>query len=164
MYATAGGGAKSEAALRLGATAAIDHTRLDFAERVRDLTGGRGVDVIVDPIGGEVTERGMTCLAPFGRLVTCGHTAGPAATISTKDLHRHHRSVLGYSTGYLRRTRPESLHPAVEAVFRQAAVGALRVDVAARLPLSKAADAHLIVEDRTAVGRVLLAAGDQHRM
>jgi NADPH2:quinone reductase len=162
VYATTGGDDKSQAALALGAAAAIDHTREDFAERVRELTGGRGVDVIVDPIGGEVTERGMTCLAPFGRLVICGHTAGPAAAIGTKDLHRHHRSVLGYSTGYLRRTRPESLRTAVEEVFRQAAVGALRVDVAARLPLAKAADAQRLAEDRSAIGRVLLAT-DDHR-
>ena len=162
VYATAGGGAKSRAALAVGATTAIDHTREDFAERVRELTGGCGVDVIVDPIGGEVTERGITCLAPFGRLITCGHTAGPAAAISTKDLHRHHRSVLGYSTGYLRRTRPESLRPTVEAVFAHAAAGALRVSVAARLPLANAAEAHRLVEDRSAIGRVLLTAGDYH--
>lgn len=156
VYATAGGRDKVRAAVALGATAVVDHTCGDFAQRVLEVSGGRGVDVIVDAIGGEVTERGMGCLAPFGRLVICGHTAGPAAAISTKDLHRHHRSVLGYSTGYLRRTRPQTLRPAVEQVFRHVASGALRVDVAARLPLASAAAAHRLVESRTAVGRVFL--------
>ena len=156
VYASVGGGDKVRAALDLGASVAIDHQREDFAERVHELTGGRGADVIVDPIGGAVTERGVTCLAPFGRLVICGHTAGPAAAISSKDLHRHHRSVLGYSTGYLRRTQPESLRSAVQEVFRHSASSSLHVDVAARLPLADASEAHRLVESRSVIGRVLL--------
>lgn len=159
VYATVGGRDKVRAALALGATVAIDHTRDDFAERVLEISGGRGVDVIVDPIGGEVTERGMTCLAPFGRWVICGHTAGPAAAISTKDLHRYHRSVLGYSTGYQRRTRPQTLRAAVDQVFRHAASRALRVQVAERFPLADASEAHRLVGGRSAIGRVLLDPG-----
>lgn len=156
VYASVGGPEKAHAALWSGATVAIDHTAVDFAERVLELTDGAGVDVIVDPIGGEVTERGMTCLAPFGRLVTCGHTPGPAASIASTDLHRQNRAVLGYSTGHFRRARPQVLRPAVEAVFDYAASGAVKVAVAARFPLALAADAHRLVESRSAVGRVLL--------
>jgi len=155
VIATVGGLDKVAAARALGATDVVDHRAEDFAEAVRALTGA-GADVIVDPIGGEVTERGMTCLAPYGRLVICGHTAGPAAAIRTTDLHRHHRAVLGYSTGYLRRTRPHVLRPVVEAVLGYAARGELVVPEAARFPLGEAPAAHALVESRAAVGRVFL--------
>jgi len=151
-----GGEVKARAATALGATHVIDHTREDVPTQVREMTAGRGVDMIVDTLGGFVTEQSMTILAPFGRLVICGHTAGPAATLLSTELHRQNRSVLGYSTGHQRRTRPHGLKPAVDQVLRAATEGHLRVVVAARLPLHQAPDGHTLVEGRTAVGRVLL--------
>lgn len=156
VIASVGGEVKARAATALGATHVIDHTREDVPTQVREMTAGRGVDMIVDTLGGFVTEQSMTILAPFGRLVICGHTAGPAATLLSTELHRQNRSVLGYSTGHQRRTRPHGLKPAVDQVLRAATEGHLRVVVAARLPLHQAPDGHTLVEGRTAVGRVLL--------
>ncbi|WP_425465322.1 zinc-binding dehydrogenase [Oryzihumus leptocrescens] len=108
--ATVGGPDKVAAARALGATHVVDHRAEDFAEAVRALTG-EGADVIVDPIGGEVTERGMSCLAPYGRLVICGH--GRAGRGDP-----HHRPAPAQPCGAGLQHRLPAPHPAARAAPR----------------------------------------------
>ncbi|ADV68063.1 quinone oxidoreductase family protein [Deinococcus maricopensis] len=136
----------------------IVHTREDFAERTLHLTGGVGADVILDTVSGDTLERGLTCLAPLGRLVTFGQAGGRPATLRTDLLHRTNRAVIGYSSGHLRKAHPESLRASVHAAFELLRSGRVHVPIDARYPLHDAARAHERVEARQGNGRVLLDA------
>jgi NADPH2:quinone reductase len=156
IFATAGSPAKLEIARGFGADVAIDYTKEDFAQIVLDATEKKGVDVIADAIGGDVFAKGLTALAPFGRMVTYGQSSGHHGSLSTDKLHRQNQAVLGYSSGHYRRNRPLAIRPAVEASFKLVADGKVRILEGGRFPLSEAAKAHELVESRRSTGRVFL--------
>ena len=130
----------------------------DFAERVNELTDNRGADVIADPVAGETLERGIGCLAPFGRLVAFGIASSVPARIPSNALHPTNRAVVGYSTGHYRRWRPEGLQPAARAVLDLLAQGQIRLIVGARFPLEQAAAAQQALESGSSTGKILLLA------
>ncbi|ABF44831.1 NADPH:quinone reductase [Deinococcus geothermalis DSM 11300] len=140
----------------LGVDEVVNRHREDFVGRVNALTEGRGADLILDSIGGTTTERGFTCLAPFGRLVIYGHAGRQPAHLPSPPLHRQSRAVIGYSSGHHRQARPQVVRDAAAAAFALAASGAVRIHVAAEFPLMEAARAHALVESGEINGRVLL--------
>lgn len=142
----------------LDADEVVDRRQTDFAERVRAVTDGRGVDVILDSVGGETTERGLGVLAPFGRLVLYGHASGQEARLPSKSLHRQSKAVVGYSSGHHRQGRPEVIRHAADRAFELVAAGRLRVKVGGEFALEDAAQAHARVEHGDVLGRVLLRA------
>jgi len=156
IFATAGGPAKVKLARELGADVAIDYNQDDFAQIVLDETGKKGVDVIADAIGGDVFAKGMGVLAFFGRMVTYGQSGGHHGELSTEKLHRQNQFVLGYSSGHYRRNRPLAIRPAVEASFKLATDGQVRILEGGRFPLQDVAKAHQLVESRASTGRVFL--------
>ncbi|MBB6096635.1 NADPH2:quinone reductase [Deinobacterium chartae] len=156
VIGTAGSARKCDFVRALGADFAIHSLEEDFAQRVLEVTGGTGADLILDPVSGAVLERGLSCLAPFGRLVSYSQMTERPAQISTRPLHRQNRAVIGFSNGHLRRSRPEALRPDVEALLRLLEEGRLKLQIGARFPLSEAARAHDLIESRQNVGKVLL--------
>jgi NADPH2:quinone reductase len=98
----------------------------------------------------------MKCLAPFGRLVIFGHAGGQTGTCETRPLHRQSQAVIGYSSGHLRRFRPGSLRPTVEAVLGHLLRGEVRLEIGAKFKLEEAAKAHALLESRQSVGKILL--------
>jgi NADPH2:quinone reductase len=156
IFATAGSPAKLEIARGFGADVAIDYTKDDFAPIVREGTGGKGVDVIADAIGGDVFAKGMDALAFFGRMVTYGQSGGHHGELSTDRLHRQNQAVLGYSSGHYRRNRPAALRPAVEGAFKLVAAGKVRILEGGRFPLRDAGKAQELVLSRASTGRVFL--------
>src|SRR5688500_6742021 len=94
-YATAGSDEKCAACERLGARAAINYRASDFAPAIAELTSGRGVDVILDIIGGEYLERNLKSLATEGRLVQIGLLGGAKATINLGMVMRHRLTLTG---------------------------------------------------------------------
>jgi NADPH2:quinone reductase len=156
IFATAGGEEKLKIARDFGADVAIDYRTEDFAKAVNDATGGKGVDVICDAIGGDVFAQGLTCLAAFGRHIIYGQSSGGPGTLRTDALHRLNRSVIGYSSGHRRRTRPASLASAFEGAYKLVAEGKVRIIEGGRFPLRDAAKAQELVESRASIGRVFL--------
>jgi NADPH2:quinone reductase len=156
IFATVGSEAKRAVARDAGADVVIDYQSEDFARAVLDATNGRGVDLILDSVAGEVFNAGLTALAPFGRIVAFGMASGTPGTVKTNELHPSNRAVIGYSSGSYRKLRPEALRPAAEASLRLVAEGKVHVVVGARFPLREAADAHRLVESRAGHGKVLL--------
>jgi NADPH2:quinone reductase len=156
IFATAGSPQKLEIARGFGADVAIDYTKDDFAKIVSDETGGRGVDVICDAIGGEVFAKGLSVLAPFGRHVVYGQSGGSHGALTTDLLHRSNRAVLGYSSGHYRRNRPLKLAGAVGAAFALVAAGNVRILEGGRFALKDAGKAHDLVQSRASTGRVFL--------
>lgn len=156
IFATAGGPAKVALAKSLGADVAIDYTAEDFAAIVRGETGGAGVDVILDAVGGPTLDAGLPTLAEFGRYVIYGQSSNATASVRVDALHRANRAVIGYSSGHYRRARPAALAPAAAAAFDMIRNGSVRVLEGGRFPLRDAAAAHRLVESRGSTGRVFL--------
>ena len=132
VYTTAGSGEKTSRAKELGADAAINYRDVDFVAEVRALTGKRGVDIVVEHVGGETFERSMRVLARGGRLVTCGATTGAEVSINLRAVFFKLLSVLGSTMGSL-----AELHE----IMKHVEAGRLRPVVDRILPLEQVAEA-----------------------
>ncbi len=99
VIASAGSDAKLEKARQLGADETVNYNTSDLADEVRRLTGGRGVDLVVENVGSHIFEASVRSLARNGRLVTCGATAGPEATINVTRFFLNHQTILGSFMG-----------------------------------------------------------------
>ena len=130
----------------------------DFADRVRALTGGRGVDVVLDPIGGAVREASWELLAPFGRLVTYSNVSRePERAPEAEWLRAHCVLWAGCSIGQLSARAPGLLRPVLEEAVDLVAAGSVDLGVTRVLPLAEAPVAHRLFEERRAVGKLVLA-------
>jgi NADPH2:quinone reductase len=139
----------------LGATHLLS-SRGDFQEQVKTLTGGRGADVIYDPVGGDVFDRSTKCIAFGGRLLVVGFAAGRIPTLAANHLLIKVYSVVGVRAGEWLRRRPEEA-PGIQAEIRRlAAEGVFRPLVGARFPLAEAADALRALEQRAAPGKIVV--------
>jgi NADPH:quinone reductase-like Zn-dependent oxidoreductase len=125
----------------------INYRKQNFAEEVLRLTGKRGVDVIFDHIGPETWPKNLLCLARLGRMVTCGATSGPQATVDIRYVYSRQLSVIGCSMG----GRKELLE-----VLRLAEAGKLRPVVDRVFPLKEAAAAQQYMLDRKNFGKIVL--------
>lgn len=141
---------KRRQALELGATDPIDSSDPDFWRVVRHLTGGRGVDVVVEHVGGELFERSLRCLARGGRLVFCGATASGEARLQLRPIFFKNQSILGSTMG--------SNHElaTVLGFFER---GLLRPVVARVFPFEEARLAQRELEERRVFGKLVLAVG-----
>lgn len=151
-----GSAGKMSAARAAGAEIAVDTSQADWPDAVREATGGRGADVVLDSIAGRITAESFRCLAPFGRLAAFGDASGETGWVPTMDLHGSCRAVLGFSLGTTRRQRPAELASAATAVLAHLAHGLLTMRIGAVRPLEQARDAQRLVEERTSTGKVLL--------
>jgi NADPH:quinone reductase len=147
---------KAEAAREAGASAAILYTKMDFAEEVKRLTDGRGVDVVYDSVGQTTFAKGLDCLRPRGVMVVYGQASGPIAPVatdllSTKGCLYLTRVNLGTYTA----TRQE-LEERSGDIFDWVGSGRLKVHVCGEYPLAQAAKAQAALEHRETIGKVLL--------
>ncbi len=157
VIATAGGPAKVQVCRDLGAHETLDYrAEPDFARRVRELTGGRGADVIWDPVGGDVFDASRRCIAFEGRLVVVGFATGRIPEVPAGHVLVKNYSVLGLHWGLYRSANPAVVAEAHEALLRLYAEGAIRPLVSERLPLSAAPDALTRLATRGTVGKVVL--------
>jgi NADPH:quinone reductase-like Zn-dependent oxidoreductase len=160
------------AALRsFGVDHTIDYRHANVAEEVRKITRGRGVDVILDPIGGPSFTSSYRMLAPLGRLILCGLSAAAPgerrslwsafrAWISTPrfnplSLINRNRGVFGLHVGHLWDERRQ-LVPLMEMLLSELAAGRLKPVVARTFPLDRVADAHRFIQRRQNIGKVVL--------
>jgi NADPH2:quinone reductase len=156
VIGTAGSQRKLEQAKALGADHVIDYTTEDFAKRVRELTGGRGVDVVYDGVGRATFEGSLDSLRPRGLLVSYGNASGPVTIPSLTVLsEKGSLYVTRPSTGTYMATT-EQLRTAAAAVFDAVAKGVLEVKVNQRYALADAAEAHRALEARQTTGSTVL--------
>jgi NADPH:quinone reductase len=156
VYATAGSEKKLQIARELGADLAIDYTKDDFAKAISDATGGKGVDVVLDAVGGDVFAKSLPVLANFGRYCVYGQSSGSPGSLTTDNLHRSNRAVLGYSSGHYRRNRPAAIKPGMDAALALVREGKVKILSGGTFPLREASKAHALVESRASIGRVFL--------
>jgi NADPH2:quinone reductase len=160
VFATAGTAEKCAACEALGAERAINYRDADFVTEIREATGGRGVNVILDMVGGEYLQRNIDSLAMEGRLVHIAHLGGPMAHINLTPLLRQRLTITGSTLRA--RTVPEkgAIARAVrEHVWPLLGSGDVRVIVHATFPLGDAAEAHRVMESSTHIGKLVLTTG-----
>jgi NADPH:quinone reductase-like Zn-dependent oxidoreductase len=150
VIATAGSEAKRELARELGAHEVVDHRDPEWSKAVRGLTNGRGVDVVFEHVGPATWKSSVACLASCGRLVTCGGTTGPKVELLLPHLFIKNLSILGSTMG------PRSSLP---EIFARVATGAFRPVVDRVMPLSEVRAAHERLENREALGKIVLTPG-----
>jgi NADPH2:quinone reductase len=156
VIAAAGGAEKLAVAQRAGADHLIDYTREDLRERVKEITGGRGVDVVYDPVGGDVFDQSLRSIAWEGRLIVIGFAGGripqiPANLVLVKNI-----DVIGFFWGSYRRHKPELMAQSYHQLFRWFDEGKLKPHISHRLPLAEVAQALELLKTRKSTGKVVL--------
>lgn len=135
-------------------------TAATFDADVREATGGRGVDIALDPVGGETFRRTLATLGRFGRLVSFGNAGSDEPwRIGPEDTYPRALSVSGFSILGMAAQEPQRLREIAEAAFRTVTEGAVELPVSAEFPLEAAAEAHRLVESRKSTGKLLLRVG-----
>ena len=149
-------------AARLGADHTVDYTQPDWPDRVREFTGGRGVDVVLEMVGGRVFEQSLACLAPFGRAVVYGFASGEAGRLDPQ-IHREffhspapNQSLIAFNLGLWFGLRPQPAIGALRTLIGFVLSGQVRVQIGHVLPLSGAAEAHRMIEGRRTTGKIVL--------
>ena len=160
VYVTAGSKAKCDACLALGADAAIDYRDEDFVERIGALTGGRGVDVVLDMVAGDYVARNLNCLAVEGRLVIIAVQHGPKVErLNVLPIMLKRLTVTGSTLRPRTVEQKAVIARALEArVWPLLEAGRVKPIVHSRFPLSGAADAHRLMESGEHVGKIVLEA------
>jgi len=156
LIATAGTDEKCRLALDHGAAHAINYRSGDFAARVREITEGRGVDVVMDAVGKDTFEGSLNSLRPLGMMISFGNASGPVPPVDLLALS---------SRGSLKITRPTLFtHIADHAtcqemaarLFAKVTSGAVKIEIGQRFPLDRVADAHRALEGRGTTGSTIL--------
>jgi NADPH2:quinone reductase len=157
VFATAGGDAKCAACVRLGAEQAINYRTQDFLAEVKAATGGRGVDVILDMVGGDYVPRELKCLADDGRLVFIAFLRGPKTELDINELMRRRLTITGSTLrprtleykAHVARNLRERIWPLIEA-------GKIKPVVYKTFALAEAAAAHRLMESSQHIGKIVL--------
>jgi len=157
VMATAGSAEKCRACLELGAERAVDYRREDFVAAAREATGGRGIDVILDMVGGDYTERNLTAAAEDGRIVQIATLGGAEAKINVSRLMVKRLTLTGSTLRPRTREVKAGFARALEArVWPLLASGKVKVVMDSTFPLPRAADAHRRLETSAHIGKIVL--------
>jgi putative PIG3 family NAD(P)H quinone oxidoreductase len=157
VFATAGSAEKCAACERLGAERAVNYREADFVAVIRELTAGRGVDVVLDMVGGDYFQRNIDALGIEGRLVEIATLHGVKAELNIQTIMQRRLTI----TGSTLRARPVADKGAIAAALRQhvwplVESGAVKPIVHATFPLRDAAEAHRVMESSAHIGKLLL--------
>ena len=157
VFATAGSDEKCAACVKLGAAKAINYRTQDFAAEIKAATSGKGVNVILDMVGGDYAPKELKCLADEGRLVFIAFLRGPKTELDINELMRRRLTVTGSTLrprpvefkGAIARNLRDKIWPLIEA-------GKIRPVIHQTFPLAQAADAHRLLESGAHIGKIVL--------
>jgi NADPH:quinone reductase-like Zn-dependent oxidoreductase len=147
VFATASSDSKAARLRTLGADVVLDPAREDVPKRLRELTGKRGMDLVVDYVGKDTWDRSLRCARRGGRIVTCGATSGHDPVEDLRQIFYRQLEIIGCTMG-----NDKELGDALKPLFD----GRLRPAVDRVLPLAGAAEAHRLLETRSACGKIVL--------
>ena len=155
VIATASADDKLEIVKQVGADHTINYSD-GFRDAVRELTDGRGADVIYDPVGGDVFDESVRCIAPFGRILVVGFTSGRPALAKTNHLLVKDAQVIGYTMGGLSRHDPERARKNSKVLMDWLAHGRIKPHISHRKTIDEIVDAYQLLVDRKVVGKVAI--------
>jgi NADPH2:quinone reductase len=156
VLATAGGAEKCAIAREAGAEVAIDYNAEDFVERVKELTGGKGADVIYDSVGGDVFDKSLKCIAWNGRLLVVGFAGGTIPSVAANRILLKNIAVTGLHWGAYAKNEPQRVPETFAALFRLYEEKKIHPVVYRGYPLEEAAAALAALGSRKTHGKVVL--------
>lgn len=157
VIATAGGPEKVQVCRDLGADLAIDYQADDFVAAVKEFTGGRGADVIYDPVGGDIFDKSRKVIAFEGRIIIVGFTSGRIADAPTNHALVKNYAILGLHWGFYRTMRPEVIPEANAALAVLYAEGKIDPYVSKTYPMAELPQALTDLGSRKTTGKVVVA-------
>jgi NADPH2:quinone reductase len=155
VIATAGGAEKVEVCRKLGAELVIDYRADDFVDAVKQLTGGRGADVIYDPVGGDTYDRSTKCIAFEGRILIVGFTGGRFAEARTNHVLIKNYSVVGVHWGLYNTLAPDVVHATHDALMQLHADGAIAPLISREIPMAEVPAALAQLGNRGTWGKIV---------
>jgi NADPH2:quinone reductase len=156
LIGTAGSDAKCQLALEHGAAFCINYATEDFAARVKEITGGKGVKVVYDSVGKDTWDKSLDCLAPFGLMASFGNASGPVAPFAPGILGPKGSIYVTRQTLFSHITTRESTQTMADDLFAVVGSGAVKIRIDQRFPLEEAAQAHRALESRQTTGCTIL--------
>jgi len=156
LIGTAGTDEKCRLAEQHGAAHVINYRREDVVARVREITGGKGVSVVYDPVGKDTWERSLDCLAPLGLLVSFGNASGPVPPVNLGVLALKGSIYVQRPTLNTYLTTREAAQGMADELFAMVTMGKVTIPVKRRYPLAEAAKAHRDLEARITTGAGVL--------
>jgi len=156
VIATAGSPEKLDICRRCGADHVINYEEEDFVAKVKEITGGKGADLIYDPVGGDVFDKSSKCIAWNGRLIVVGFTSGRIPEIAANRILLKGMSVVGLFWGATRMHEPHLVYEAQTALYGFYEVGKIKPVIYKEYPLSELPDALEAIETRASFGKVVL--------
>jgi len=157
VISTASSDEKLERLKELGLDHGINYATESFAERARELTDGRGVDLILDSVGGQTLVDGVGALAYRGTLVSVGLAGRAGSKIEAQSLWAQNNALRGVFLGGALMNEYPRVHALIADQLARVASGELHVEIDRTFPLAEAAAAHAYIESRKAFGRVVMA-------
>lgn len=157
VFGTASTAEKLDLAAELGCDHPINYVAEDFRERVDEVTGGEGVDLVLDGVGGDVFEDSLDALSHFGRLVFYGAASGEPPQADMTRVLFENTELIGFHLGQASYHDPGRAMAPVPEIIQLLSTGEIEVLVGDTFDLADAADAHAYIEDRQSRGKVLLA-------
>jgi NADPH2:quinone reductase len=155
VIGTVSSDSKAALAKEYGADDVINYATKDFAAEANRLTGGRGVDLILDAVGATTFDKGLTCLAPFGHLILYGRSGGAPEPLNLFRLFEKSTKVSGFVL-YTVAAVPDAMRRGIEESFKLIAQGKVKLLVGKSFPLAQAAEAHKFMESRQSTGKLVL--------
>ncbi len=140
----------------MGADEVILYNKADFAERIKELTQGRDVDLVLDSVGRATFAGSLKSLAPFGHVILYGVSSGPPAPVNVIGTLLQRSLKVSAFYLYTVDQRQEAARAGIQRVMNWIKDGKLRMVIGLRLPLAQAAEAHRRMEGRETVGKILL--------
>ena len=157
VISTASSDEKLERLKEFGLDHGINYVSENFVERTRELTDGRGVDVVLDSVGGQNLVESVGALAYRGTLVSVGVAGRAGSSIEARDLWGQNNALRGVFLGGVLLSEYPRVHAMITDLLERVASGGLRVEVDRAFQLAEAAAAHAYVESRRAFGRVVIS-------
>ncbi len=155
MIGTVGSDEKAEIARAHGCAHTINYNTEDFAEKVMEITGGKGVPVVYDSVGKDTFDASLTCLAPLGTMVTFGNASGPVPAFDLGRLAAMGSLFITRPTLMSYTAKREDLMASANELFEVVLSGALKIEIKQRYPLSEAVQAHRDLEARKTTGSTI---------
>ncbi len=155
IIATASSSEKLELARQMGADVLVNYTESNWVEQILEATGGKGVDVALEMVGGDVFNKSLKCLATFGRLVVFGAASGEQSRMYPGALMARNQSVIGFFLPQIMR-KPELLQPSLVELLTYLGEGKLKLSIGGVYPLEEAANVHRLLQSRKTTGKLIL--------
>jgi NADPH:quinone reductase len=155
IIATASSPEKLELARKMGADVLINYSESNWVVQVLEATGGKGVDVALEMVGGDVFNKTLKCLATFGRLVVFGAASGEQSRMYPSSLMARNQSVIGFFLPQIMR-KPELLQTSLVELLTYLGEGKLKLTIGGVFPLEEAANVHVLLQSRKTTGKLIL--------